>query len=44
VQRGISGAKTDDKTEGWGKLHNEEHHNLYFSPYSIIVIKSRRMK
>jgi hypothetical protein len=28
----------------WGKLHNEELRNLYFSPNDIKVIKSRRMR
>jgi hypothetical protein len=26
------------------KLHNEELHNLYFSPSIIIMIKSKRMR
>jgi hypothetical protein len=31
-------------TGGWGKLHNEELHDLY-SPLCIIrIIKSRRMR
>jgi hypothetical protein len=29
---------------GWGKLHNEELHNLYCSPRIIRKIKSRRMR
>jgi hypothetical protein len=29
-------------TEGWRKMHNEELHNLYFSP-TVRMIKSRRM-
>jgi hypothetical protein len=29
--------------EGWRKVHNEELHNLYFSPSIIKRIKSRRM-
>jgi hypothetical protein len=28
---------------GWRRFHNEELHNLYASPNSIRVIKSRRM-
>jgi hypothetical protein len=38
----IFGPKRDEVTEGWRKLHNEEPHNLYFSPRTIRVIKSRR--
>jgi hypothetical protein len=29
---------------GWGKLHNEELHNLYSSPSIIRMKKSRRMR
>jgi hypothetical protein len=29
---------------GWRKLHNEELHNLYFSPSIIRMMKSRRMR
>jgi hypothetical protein len=29
---------------GWGKLDNEELHNLYCSPSIIRIIKSRRMR
>jgi hypothetical protein len=29
---------------GWGKLHNEELHNLYSSPNIIGMIKSRRLR
>jgi hypothetical protein len=28
----------------WRRLHNEELHNLYTSPDTIRVIKSRRVK
>jgi hypothetical protein len=42
--RGIFGLKRDEVTGDWRKLHNEELHNLYFSPNVIRVIKSRRMR
>jgi hypothetical protein len=38
------GPKRDEMTGGWRKLHNEELHNLYFSPNIIRMMKSRRMK
>jgi hypothetical protein len=31
-------------TGGCRKLHNEELHNLYYSPSIIRMIKSRRMR
>jgi hypothetical protein len=31
-------------TGGWGKLHNEELHNLYSSPDIMWIIRSRRMR
>jgi hypothetical protein len=35
VLRRIFGPKRDEVTGGWGKLHNEELHNLYsFSKYN----------
>jgi hypothetical protein len=33
-----------DWTGDWRGLHNEELHNLYFSPSVIRMIKSRRMR
>lgn len=36
----------EEVTGGWDKLHNEERHDLYFSP-SIVragLIKSRKMR
>jgi hypothetical protein len=44
VLRRIFGAKRDEVTAGWRKLHNEELHNLYSSPSIIRMIKSRRMR
>jgi hypothetical protein len=44
VLRRIFGPKRDKMTGGWGKLHNEELHNLYCSPNIIRMIKSRRMR
>jgi hypothetical protein len=34
----------NEVTEEWRKLHNEELHNLYFSPNIIKMMKSRRMR
>jgi hypothetical protein len=34
--RRIFGPKIDEVTEDWGKLHNEELHNLYSSPNRMI--------
>jgi hypothetical protein len=44
VLRRIFGTKRDGVTRGWRKLHNEELHNLYFSPSIIRIMKSRRMR
>jgi hypothetical protein len=44
VLRGIFGPKRDEVTGGWTKLHNEELHDLYFSPSIIRIIKSRGMR
>jgi hypothetical protein len=43
VLRRIFRPKRDETREGWKKLHNEEFHNLYSSPDTISMIKSRRM-
>jgi hypothetical protein len=44
VLRGIFGAKRDEVTGEWRKLHNEELNDLYPSPNIVRVIKSRRMR
>jgi hypothetical protein len=44
VLRRIFGAKRDEVTGGWRKLHNEELHNLYSPPSTIRMMKSRRMR
>jgi hypothetical protein len=44
VLRRLFGVKRDEVIGGWWKLHNEELHNLYFSPSIITIIKSRRMR
>ena len=44
VLRRIFGPKTDEVTEDWIKLHNEELNDLYSSANIIQVIKSRRMR
>jgi hypothetical protein len=41
---GIFRPKRDEVIGQWGKLHNEELHNLYCSPSIIRIIKSRRMR
>jgi hypothetical protein len=40
MPRRIFGPKRDEVTEGWRKLHNEDHHNLNSSP-SRIRMKSK---
>ncbi|KAJ4448105.1 hypothetical protein ANN_10117 [Periplaneta americana] len=44
VLRKIFGAKRDEVTGEWRKLHNTELHALYSSPYIIRNIKSRRLR
>jgi hypothetical protein len=44
VLRRIFGPRRDEVTEEWKNLQNEELNGLYFSPYIIQVIKSRRMR
>jgi hypothetical protein len=45
VLRRIFGAKRDEVTLGWWKLHDEGLHGLYSSPSSIVrVTKARKMR
>jgi hypothetical protein len=44
VMRRIFEPKKDEVTEGLRKLHNEELHDLCFSPDMTRMIKSRRMR
>jgi len=34
--------KRDEVTGNWGRLHNEDLYDLYFSPNIVQVMKSRR--
>ena len=42
--RRIFGPKRDEVAGYWRKLHNENFNDLYSSPNSFRVIKSRRMR
>jgi hypothetical protein len=42
VVRRIFGLKIGESVGGWGKLHNEELHNMYTYPNIIRMIKLRR--
>jgi hypothetical protein len=44
VLRRIFGPKRDKVTGGCRKLHNGKLHNLYFSPSTIRMTKSGRMR
>jgi hypothetical protein len=44
VLRRIFGARRDEVTGGWGKLHNEELHILYSSPSIIGMVMSSRTR
>jgi hypothetical protein len=44
VLRRIFEPKRDEVTEKLRKLHNEELNDLYTSPNTVRVIKSRRMR
>jgi hypothetical protein len=44
VLRRIFGSKMDKIIGRWRKLHNDEFHNLYCSPDTTRMIKSRRIR
>ena len=44
VLRRIFGPRKDEVTGEWRRLHNEELNDLYSSPNTVRVIKSRRMR
>jgi hypothetical protein len=44
VLRKIFGARRDEITVEWSRLHNEELYDLYCSPNIIWPIKARRMR
>jgi hypothetical protein len=44
VLRDPFGTKKEEVTEGWRKMHSEDHCNLYSSPNIIMVMKSKRMR
>jgi hypothetical protein len=41
--RRIFGPKSNEVTGEWRKVHSKEPHNLYSSPSTIRMMKSRRM-
>jgi hypothetical protein len=44
VLRRIFGPKEEEVVGDWRRLHNEALHNLYTSPNTVRVIKSKRMR
>jgi hypothetical protein len=40
----LFGPKMEEVAGGWRRLHNEELHNLYTSPYITRVMKLRKMR
>jgi hypothetical protein len=44
VLRRIFASMKDEVTRDWRKLHGEELHNFYSSPYILRMINSRRLR
>ena len=44
VLRRIFRPRSDELTGEWRRLHNKELNDLYSSPHTLRVIKSRRMR
>jgi len=44
VLRRLFGPRRGEVTGEWRRLHNEELNNLYSSPNTVRVMKSRRMR
>jgi hypothetical protein len=44
VLRRIFGPKRDEVTGEWRRIHNKELYALYFSPDTVEVIKSKRLR
>jgi hypothetical protein len=44
VLRKIFGSKREEVAGGWRRLHNGELHNMYTSPNTVRVIRSRKMR
>jgi hypothetical protein len=44
MPRRIFGLKRGEMVGAWRKLHNEEFHNVYYSPSINRIIKSRRIR
>ena len=44
VLRRMFGPRKDEVTGEWRRLHNEELNDLYSSPNTVRVIKSKRMR
>jgi hypothetical protein len=44
LRRSIFGLERDEVTHGWRTLNNKELHNLYSSPNTIRMIKSRKIR